>query len=582
VFAVVGVLGAGAAVAAVTTGTDVTALFPAPAEPAADMPAESDPVLGGVAGEQQAATVEAEDNRILDVVDEARPGQSPFEVATTGLPTVVLPATTRPYGLADLQRSAAVEKLSDGSWLLRRSVAVTRGAELRLHMPGGTLRMSSGPDGFATLIGFKGSLALAGDPGAPLRISSWNPATQAPDTDAADGRAYIREIGGRMDITQVEVSDLGFWSGRTGGVAWTGSTGEPATGSATAVLVERGHYGMFSSRTDGLVLAQSTLRDNELDGLLLHRDTTGLVARTVTSTGNGRDGIAATRGAQAITLTQVVASSNGAQGIRIDGTPLATGPTADGAGTSHGTGYTVEGSRVADNQGVGLLVRGADDVRLAANTVTGNRDGIVAQGARQPEIVDNVVDHAEFAIAVRDGVQDAQIVNNRIGTAVIGIQVIDATATLRANTVSAASHYGVSLVGEVDGSTVTGNVLAGRGPNAVDRSRANLVAPGGGVEALGIDDNDDAGWTTDRDEIQYWRGYIADHPLLLLWLLILLLPIFARLWFTRRRSARESRRHPYDNAAPGPPVATLLPDDGSQPTTNETRVSVLSPGHRPK
>lgn len=501
--------------------------------------------------QRQASLVEAEDDRLFAIVSDRPPSDVPYEVAAAGqaVPTVVLTARSRPYDLPALERLGAAAKQPDGSWLLSRSVIVGRGAELRIQEPGATLRLASGPGGFATIVAFKGTLALSGGPDAPLAVTSWDPATNAPDVERGDGRAYVRAVGARMDLTEVTASDLGFWSGRTGGVAWTGSAGAPATGSANHTTVERGHYGIFTSRTSDVVINDTVLRDNELDGLLLHRETSGLVATGVTSSGNGRDGVTATRGAERITLTQVTASDNAGDGIRIDGSPLAAEATAGGASTAPGSGYTVERSTATGNADAGMLAIGAGGLVLRDNTVSGNRDGIVVRGVTdRPAITGNTVDATDFGVAVRSGVRDAQVNGNRVGSAVIAIQVTDAAATVARNEVGAASRYGVSLVGDVTGSSVAENTLAGRGLAALDVNRVDATA------TVGISANDESRWTVDRNELRYWRDYAVDHPLLLLWLLILLLPLAARLWTKRRRRIRDEHAHPYVNVAPGPPV----------------------------
>lgn len=503
------------------------------------------------AQQRQSALVEAEDDRLFAIVSDRPPSDVPYEVAAAGqaVPTVVLTARSNPYDLPALERLGAAARLPDGSWLLSRSVVVARGAELRIQEPGATLRLASGPRGFATLVAFKGSLTLSGGPDAPLTVTSWDPATSAADAERGDGRAYIRAVGARMDLTAVHVADLGFWSGRTGGVAWTGSAGAAATGSANHTTIERGHYGIFTSRTKDAVVNDTILRDNELDGLLLHRETSGLVATDVTSTGNGRDGITVTRGAQRITLSQVTASDNAGNGIRIDGSPLAAEATAGGASTAPGRGYTIERSTAAGNTDVGILAVEAGGLVLRDNSVSGNRDGIVLRGGTdRPTVSGNAVDATEFGIAVRSGARDAQVSGNRVGSAVIAIQVTDASAKIHRNEVRAASRYGVSLVGEVTGSSVAANKLAGRGLAALDVNRVGATA------TVTMSGNDEARWNVDRDELRYWRDYAVDHPLLLLWLLILLLPLAARVWTKRRRRIRDEHAHPYVNVLRGPPV----------------------------
>lgn len=504
------------------------------------------------AGDAQARIVTAEDDRVYAIVSDSPGTEAPYEVpavAPSIVPTVVLTPRERPYDLPALQRLGAAEPLEGGDWMLTRSVLVARGAQLRVEVPGATLRMVSGTAGFTSLIAFKGGLTMGGAPGAPLTVTSWDPAAGAVDTALDDGRSYVRSVGGRMDLTHVQAGDLGFWSGRTGGVAWTGSAGEPGTGSATATAVERSHYGMFTSKVDGLTISGGAVRDNAADGLLLHRESVGVTVRELEARGNARHGVAVSAGTERIVLSGITADGNAGTGVRIDGAPLAATASAGGASTAPGRGFTVEGSTVTGNGDTGILAAGTAGLVLRDNVVSSSPDGIVVRGAAAaPEMSANTVSAADFGIAVRDGVTAARLTGNTVGASTVAVQVADAAAELRDNTVDGAAHYAVSLVGAVDGSSVADNRLAGRGPAAIDVNRVGL---GSNVAITG---NDESAWTVDRDDVAYWTAYVADHPLILLWLLILLLPIGAQL---RARYRDGEHRHPYAHVPPGPALSPV-------------------------
>lgn len=528
------------------------------APPAAGMPAVADvdgspdaaaPAVDAT-GDAQARIVTAEDDRVYAIVSDSPGTDAPYEVpaaAPSIVPTVVLTPRERPYDLPALERLGAAERLDGADWMLTRSVLVGRGAQLRVDAPGGTLRMVSGTAGFTSIIAFKGALTMGGAPGAPLTVTSWDPVTRAVDTAPGDGRSYLRSVGGRMDLTHVQATDLGFWSGRTGGVAWTGSAGEPGAGSATDATVERSHYGMFSSKVDGLAIDGGAVRDNATDGLLVHRQSVGVTVRGLESTGNARHGLTVSAGTERILLSGVTANGNAGTGIRLDGAPLAATSSAGGASTAPGRGFTVQSCTVTGNGDTGILAAGTAGLVVAGNTVSGSPDGIVVRGAAgAPELSGNTVSADGFGIAVRDGVTDARLTGNTVGTSTVAVQVADATAVLRDNTVDGAARYAVSLVGAVDGSAVAANRLAGRGPAAIDVNRVGLGSN------VAISGNDESAWTVDRDDVAYWSAYVADHPLILLWLLILLLPIAAQL---RARYRAEERRHPYAHVPPGPVAA---------------------------
>lgn len=530
--------------------TDVPARTAVPTVAEVDGSEDATAPVVDPSGDAQARIVTAEDDRVFAAVGDSPGTRAPYEVpavAPSIVPTVVLTARERPYDLAALERLDAAARLGGGDWMLTRSVLVGRGAVLDLQAPGKTLRLVSGTAGFAALVVFRGTLTMGGAPGAPLRVTSWDPAAGAVDTELGDGRSYVRSVGGRMDLSHVDASELGFWSGRTGGIAWTGSAGEPGRGSATATVVGRSHYGMFTSRVEGLAINGGAVRDNAADGLLVHRESSGVSVRELASSGNARHGVAVSSGTERVLLSGVTAEDNGGAGIRIDGAAPAASASASGASTAPGRGFTVERSAATGNGEVGILASGAAALVLRGNTVAGSPDGIVVRGASDaPELIGNTVDAEGFGIAVRDGVTGARLTANTVTSATVAVQVSDAAATVRDTAVEGAARYGVSLVGAVDGTAVEANRLAGRGPAAVDVHR---VGVGSNVTLTG---NDDARWTVDRDDVAYWASYVADHPLVLLWLLILLVPVAAQVRArVRARIAATARpRNPLLSPAP--------------------------------
>ena len=117
-----------------------------------------------------------------------------------------------------------------------------------------------------------------------------------------------------------------------------------------------------------------------------------------------------------------------------------------------------------------------------------------------------------------DGPSGVVVKGNRIDGGEIGLQVRDGRADLRDNVVTAATSHGLSVVGAADGSTVEGNSLAGAGASALDVTR---VAPPA-VVTVGANNVD--GWHVQVSPSEYVSDVIRDHPLLPLWVLVLLAP----------------------------------------------------------
>jgi parallel beta helix pectate lyase-like protein len=524
---------------------------------------------------KQAQLVASLDEGLYAAVAKIAPGTAPHDVTIPGeLPTVVLPSRSTPYDLSSLTSAGAITKQSDGTLLMQKSVLVGTGAQLRLTAPGSTLRMSSGPQGFATLIAFKGTMVLEGNDGQPLSITSWDPTKNAPDTEPSDGRAFIRSVGGRMDLRAVNTTDLGFWSGRTGGVAWTGSAAEPATGSARGIKFTGNHYGLFSDRTKGLLVNGAEITNSVMDGVAVNHDSTGTELWNVTSSQNQRNGIAVARGANNISMRSVKATGNTRNGIFVDGTPPAQGPNAGGGTTAHATGFTVDGSTVSGNAEHGILINGADKAELTRNTVTANQDGIIVRGVTQGTALreNRISSPGGFAVAIRDGSTDAVVDKNIISNAVTAVQVDNAIGKISGNEISGMTMHAVSIIGNANGSSIVDNRWAGRGPSAIDLTRI------GAGSLVDISGNDESGWIVDKDNVKYLISFVTNHPLILLWCLILVFPLAGRIYFSRRRKRMAPGQHPYKAVAAVSSTSTSGSGSGSAARTSSAARTPSAPG----
>jgi Right handed beta helix region len=549
--------------------------------PAAPVAGPPPPPIAAPAGDddKSATIVRDEDVRIAATVF-----TRPIPGAPRGPATVALIARPQRYTLNDLIGLGAATRANPTTVDLVRSVVVMPGAILDIEAPGTTLRMASTPAGFTSIVGWKGAVTMAGAAGKPLTITSWDPGAKGPDTVVADGRAYIRDVGAALTLRFVRVGALGFWSGRTGGVALTGVQESAATGAISDSEISDAHYGLFASDVSKLTVTATTFRRSELAGVLLHRGTTNAVIERSTAEANGSDGFVADRGSEAITFRQASAFGNARDGIRIDGAPLAEDAGPAGASNVPHRNFRVENSVARDNRGDGVRAMDADELVIAGNQIVGHDEGIVVTG-RSPEaqITGNTVRGAvSTAIAVRGG-PSGLVKANRVDGGEIGLQVRDARIDLRDNVVSGATGHGLSVVGATDGTTVAGNSLAGAGSSAVDVARVTPPA----VVTVGPNNAD--GWHVQVSPAEYVSDLIRDHPLLPLWAFVLLAPLVLVL-VRRRRGTRpyvegegvveppatvsevhgETRLIPFSRARqsappPAPPVHRPAPTPGSWP-----------------
>jgi hypothetical protein len=497
----------------------------------------------------QAILVAAEDNRLLSQL-RAIPWNSPAYLDRThGVPTLILTARHDPYTLESLLVRGVAQRIDATTVALTTSVLVGPGARLILNLPDGTLRMTSTPSGFTSLVGWKGSIELTGAPGHPLRVTSWDPATSQPDQQVTDGRAYIRIVGADLQAHSVALSGLGFWSGRTGGLAVNGSEASAGTGSISDVTVQRNHYGLFSSDTTDLTVADSTFENTGADGILLYRGTVGCTVTNTVSRGNTSSGIVADRGSSGVTLRRVSAEHNGGDGIRLDGRPLAEAPSAAGVSLDGEHGFHLQDSASRFNAGDGVLVWDADDSVVPGLGIANNAEGIVVRGAasRTQISANAIMSSAGAAIAVRDGPEDVIVDHNTIAAADTGVQVRAARVDVHDNIITAARVHGVSFEGAANGSAARGNALAGNGISSLDLDRLDIGA------AVSVSNNSEDQWQVTISKSDWLRGLLENHPLLALWAPLLLLPIVASLLGRRHRRLG---RH----AHPPPPGAGLAED----------------------
>jgi hypothetical protein len=547
--------------------------------------------------QREAALVAAEDRRLVQVRAAATLARwqnknlkTPYRLSTGAGYTLVLTANSQPYTLDDLRKlePETLLRMTDGSFVLGENIVVMPGAILSLSQPGGlTLRLASGASGFSSIVSFGGRVQFSGTQPAPFNLTSWDAHAGSVDTNTADGRAYVRAIGGQFAMQYVNVKDLGFWSGRTGGVALTGtnrpdlgavasvgkaklSTGSgsnappdlgllpisPAgplpTGAANPDLsvsvpmmdyvsseishttIDSDAFGLFVTGADGLQISDSTVSNSQFAGIDLHRFVSnGAIQRTV-STFNGGDGFNLDRATQGIVISESTATRNAGHGFALSGRPLSNGPSAVGSPLESYGNNSVSNSTASDNARDGIEVSGGFNIGLQNNRIDRNDMGIVVTDAATRVAVtgNDIGNQKRHGIALVKGVSQATVTGNVVDGATTGIYLRDSQAQVKGNTVEHASLHGVSVVGSAKGTQVSYNVMAGNGPSALDVARAHA-----GVSST---DNLLAGWHDTTPWYLYFKQLL--HPMTALWVLIFGLVALSAI---RSRKHRTIVVHPY-------------------------------------
>jgi parallel beta-helix repeat protein len=511
--------------------------------------------------------------------------------------TLVLPQRSQPYYVADLQQYGQrdFQHQPDGSYLLSINVFVAEGAKLVLQSSTGalTIRMRSVPGAFSSIVGFGASIRINGSAQNPVRITSWNDQTGQPDTRVGDGRAYIRAIGGEFGMKYAQVSDLGFWSGPTGGIALTGSdrpsaaavridprgsartrlpmpdgsgdttiggsdevevsgTGKPApgagflipvanlvTGSVENSTISGDAYGIFVSGSDQTRIVGNRIENSLVNGVLMHRFARNASIEDTTVAGSRGDGFVLSRATENVRITGCTAERNGGNGFTLNGRALAHGPSASGESLQAYGNSSVTSSTARENGRYGVELLGGTNLAVQTSKIIGGDMGVVVGGnATGVQISGNqLTKQARQGLVLRGGVSGARVAGNIIDGTETAIYLRDSSGSITGNTVQSASRHGISLIGDVRGARVMGNTLTGAGTSAVDtvRSRGTATVTGNNIGGW----HNTAGFWTEVKRVA--------KPMNIIWICVFLLVIVSALR-SRTSGLRIGRRgvHPYE------------------------------------
>ena len=114
------------------------------------------------------------------------------------------------------------------------------------------------------------------------------------------------------------------------------------------VVVDHDAFGLFVSGADDI--SRSEFTDNQLGGVVLHRNVTNGVISSTVSSRNVGDGFSIDRASTGIVITGSKASDNTGSGFRFTGRALADGPSAVGSSLRS---YGNNSSRTAPPPGTG-------------------------------------------------------------------------------------------------------------------------------------------------------------------------------------------------------------------------------------
>jgi Right handed beta helix region len=527
----------------------------APARPTAALPATN--------AADEAATLSADDQRLRVMLHDASSVYQPEVIPFRGaLPTVVLTAGQGTYTAATLVQYGALVMLPHDAALLLDNVYVSTNASLTLGGPDlRTLYLDSGDGGFTSIVAWGGNLSFHGTAAQPMTIMGWDRATDSPAADLGYGRSYIREAGGSMTLANVRVTAMGFWSGRTGGVSWTGLSGKPSTGDATNSTFTGDTYGAFVSRGSGVSFRNDLFEFNALDGLHIHRYSENITVVSSSAVRNGDSGFVVAQATQNTLLKGDISEHNGGDGYFLNGRPLATGASASGGSIAPGSGTTVEYSSALDNGGIGILVEGGRGTVIKGDQVCAGVTAVAVRDAATDAVVtgNTVWCHPSSGFAVGPEAPGMELAGNAVDGARTGFLIRNAgPVEMDDNLVTNAAVFGVSARGS---SVVTGsgNTLAGTGFRAVD---AREGAPTPALYATNTAD-----WVF-HARVTFF-SYLEFHPLAAMWLSILILILVAWVWSQTRRLP--DHPYPHSHQPNGSAWAATMPSSAEEASAGHLR-----------
>jgi poly(beta-D-mannuronate) C5 epimerase len=398
-----------------------------------------------------------------------------------------------------------------GAWFLKTNLVVQNGATLRIHgtAAGGIVnqlrllsRSTGAPVDVVEITALHGNLDLRA-----TALTSWDDATQAPDTDVsvpggvekAKGRAFVRAVSvmdgdtpreSRLDIADSDLGHLGYYAGEAYGVSYKarGCGGSESARKVCDVLDVSGsqrrsrfHHNMMGTYTWGahdMVFDGNTYENNVMYGLDPHDDSDRLTITGNRARYNGRHGIICSQRCDGLTITGNEVNHNGIPPYTVN--PADDDPQVHGIMLHRGvTDTVVAGNHVHDHpNGAGIAIFDSAGNVVRDNLVSRNKYGLrTSVGSHDLRFEDNTItDSGSYAVYAYPGVSD---------DATYSPDARPDANVFADNTIGTTGSYAVRLL-STDGFRFSGTTLGdGSGAVRVDDSTGFVweggALPGGGI-----------------------------------------------------------------------------------------------------
>jgi hypothetical protein len=443
------------------------------------------------------------------------------QLAAAGIVILQPPQIT--YTLADLVARGAVRQDDATTFTLLAEVIVRGGSELAIDAPGATIRMASGSDGYASLIGWNGSLRLSGAEGAPATFVAWDEQVGAIDTNVDDGRSFIRVRDGSLTATNARFDSLGYWSGRTGGLAATATTLGLTAVALTNTEHVNMHYGLFLQAVSSGAVTNATISAPAMSGIELTGGTRNVAIDGATVEGAMGTGLLVERASGNIAVTNSRFAGALEWGVDLDGRPLAAGPSASGATTTRSSTVSITDTALEGNLFGGLRSRQMDALTVTRLTADSRPTAVRIDGPSIGLAVDDsdLASSEERGLLIDEGVAQAKVVNSTVSGKRIALEVVDSAVEVSRNALAVDAGHAVEVSSDAR-ADIFDNVFVGAGQNSISVLGGARIAER---------DNDTAQWTPQIAAVVW----LNEHPMMWMWAFVLVLPFLGLPLLARRR-----------------------------------------------
>jgi parallel beta-helix repeat protein len=312
-----------------------------------------------------------------------------------------------------------------------------------------------------------------------VKVTSWLPATNAPDPDPLHRRPFISYdgAGSRLDTIDSDFSFLGTDSSVAYGVSW----GTNTSGQALRSVFHDNLFGAYTGRAVNVTFQNSVFRNNAVYGLDPHSDSRDLTIIGNEAYGNNTHGIIFSKGVVGSVIANNHSHDNGANGIMMD---------------ELSSNNVIQNNVVERNHGGGIVIQGSSNVQVTNNVVAGNTLGIRVNGnelgiAATNRITGNQLSGNYNGIKVYGGARDTALAHNVVRDTVNTGMVLSEPTTSQSDIVINAQK-GVMV--RHGASTLTGLSVqqSARGVVLADGTSATIAGAQLDTRDVGIDVHDAA------------------------------------------------------------------------------------------